>query len=677
MSPKTTFSACYMCTANCPITVVSDADEILSIGHPPCVRAEAMLEQRESPQRITTPRVRRTAAEPWREVSWDEVLASVALRLLAVRDRYGPESVVFAVGYTKEVRPYLRRLAQSFGSPHYVTESSCCFSSGFVAARVTLGSEYEYFLTPGRRRYSETKCRLVWSNNPAESQLPYDRHHLLADAAEVPTIAVDPRRTTLTEAARIHLQLRPGTDGALALGLAHVIFEEGLQDQGFLDRFAHGLDAYRRYIREFTPGKTSEVTGVSGEEIVAAARMYATSHPAQITISPNATTHHSNGFQAHRAILLLAAICGNLDVEGGNRPWSERFKEKSIDLPEPRIPRGVRPLGAEEFPLFVEHYDEAQGMLLSDAIESGRVKAVFSVGLNLMMWPDSKRLAEVSRSLELFTVCDMFPSPTSEAATVFFPAATHLERRALITAGSGRVQYRPASVAPRGEARGDTELIFKIVQHLGLEEDFWGGDVEASFDERLEGSGLRFEDLPKDGSHRVLGSIPPGERMYLENGFGTPTGKIEFVSTALERAGYDGLPVYEEPSWSPVSAPDIAQDYPLVLTSGGRSRNYTHSQGRMLAVLRDREPSPSLQIHPEDASARGIQEGHWVEVSNPLGAIEMQARVTDVLSPGVVHAVHGWAGHNVNELIPKDCLDPISGFPPFKSSLCQVRKTDE
>ncbi|MFV2073349.1 MAG: molybdopterin-dependent oxidoreductase [Thermoanaerobaculales bacterium] len=513
MSPKTTFSACYMCTANCPITVVSDADEILSIDHPPCVRAEAMLEQRESPQRVTTPRLRQTAAEPWRDVSWDEALALAAHRLLAVRDRHGPEPVVFAVGYTKEVRPYLRRLAQSFGSPHYVTESSCCFSSGFVAARVTLGSEYEYFLTPGRRRYSETKCRLVWSNNPAESQLPYDRHHLLADAAEVPTIAVDPRRTTLTEAASIHLQLRPGTDGALALGLAHVIFEEGLQDQGFLDEFAHGLDAYRRYIKEFTPGKTSDVTGIPGEKIIAAARLYATSDPAQITISPNATTHHSNGFQAHRAVLLLAAICGNLDVE-------------------------------------------------------------------------------------------------------------------------------------------------------------------ASFDERLEGSGLRFEDLPKDGSHRMVGSSPPRERKYLENGFGTPTGKIEFVSTALALAGHNGLPIFDEPSWSPVSAPDIAKDFPLVLTSGGRSRNYTHSQGRMLTVLRDREPTPSLQIHPEDARTRGIQEGLWVEVSSPLGTIEMQARVTDALSPGVVHAVHGWAGHNINELIPRDCLDPISGFPPFKSSLCQVRRTE-
>jgi anaerobic selenocysteine-containing dehydrogenase len=652
--------------------VLSEGDEIVAIDHPECVRAESMFEQRESPERWTTPRIRNTNEDPWRDVSWDEALSTTANALNGIRDTYGPESVVFAVGYTKEVRPYLKRLAQTFGSPHYVTESSCCFGSGFVAATVTLGKEYEYFLGPSRRRCPETKCRLVWSGNPTESQIPYDAHHHLVDAPQVPTIVVDPRRTRLAEVAAIHLQNRPGTDGALALGMAHVLFEENLQDQAFLDAYSHGLDEYKRYITYFTPDKTGRITDIPAEKIVEAARLYGRLRPAQIAISPCATVHHSNGFQAHRAILLLAAICGNLDVEGGNRPWTERFKEASIGIETSTDVS--RSMGALDFPLFTRIYGEAQGMLLAEAIELERVKAVFAIGMNVMMWPNSGRLRNALDMLELFAVSDFFTSPTVDAANVFFPAATHLERQALVTAGVGRVQYRPAAVRPRGEARGDTELVFDLARHLGLGGQFWSGDIQASITDRLEGSGMRFEDLPENGSSIQLEIDLPEERAYETQGFGTPTGKVEFVSTEMEKVGLNGLPFYEEPFWSPVSTPEIAEEYPLILTSGGRTRNYTHSQSRFLKTARDREPQPRVQIHPADAEARRVGEGDWVDVTSPLGVIEMKAWVTDIVPPGVVHAFHGWAGHNINELIPDDGLDPVSGFPPFRSSLCQVRK---
>ena len=674
MNPKTTYSTCYLCTSNCPITVVSDRDRILSIEHPECVRASAMQEQRESPERLIVPRIRGSATDSWKQISQSEAVALTAGKLLDLRARYGAASVVFAAGYTKEARPYLRRLCRLFGSPNYLSESSCCFLSGFVAARITLGREYEYFLAPARRRYPQTKCRLVWSNSPAESQMPYERHHLLADAGTIPTIVVDPRRTSLAEAATLHLQLRPGTDGALALGLANVIFDENLQDQEFLENHAHGVDAYRRYIQEFPPDRASRITGVPESRIIEAARLYGNSRPAQITISPCATTHHSNGLQAHRAILLLAAVCGNLDVQGGNRPWSDRFREKCVDLSKSADPADGPAIGAREFPLFVKHSGEAQGMLLADAIESGQVRAVFSIGLNLMMWPNSRRLAAALRKLELFAVCDFFPNPTVDAATVFFPAATHLERQDLVATGVGRIQYRPPALPPRGEALGDTELIFQLAGKLGLVEDFWNGDIHASYDERLQPSGLRFKELPLDGKPLQVSVPAVQERAYLADGFGTPSRKVEFLSTELEAAGYDGLPVYSEPYWSPISTPHLAGDYPLILTSGGRSRNYTHSQGRKLKILNAREPEARIEMHPRDADARGIREGDSVEVSSPVGSISMTARVTDIVPPGVVHAFHGWPGHNINETIPDLCLDPISGFPPFKSSLCETRK---
>jgi len=676
MRNNTTHSTCYMCTEDCPITVLSDGEDILSIQHPDCVRAEGMLEQRTSRLRQVNARIRSSLQDPWREVSRGQAVSATARALLEVRERYGAQAVAFVAGFTKEARPYLQRLAHCFGSSHYLTESSCCFGSCFVAASVTLGKEYDYFLGPSRTRYSATRCRLVWSTNPTESRLPYDKHHLITDASEWATIVVDPRRTPLAEAARIHLQLRPGTDGALALGMAQVILEEGLEDKEFLRSYAHGLDAYQRYVRGFTPDKTARITGIPPERIVAAARLYATSRPAQITISACATTHHSNGFQNHRAILLLAALCGNLDIEGGNRPWGHRCREASVDLSAEEVASLGPPLGAQKHPVFVEHQGEGQAMLLAEAIESGDVRAVFSIGMNVMMWPNSHRLRKALGSLEFFSVCDFFETPTGDLATTFLPAATHLERQALIVSGSGRVQYRPAAVAPLGDAMGDTELIFEMAGALGMDGHFWGGDIHASFDARLAGVGLSFESLPASGEPLFVDIREPEERGYLRNGFGTPTGKVEFVSTILEDAGHEGLPLYREPYWSPVSTPGVAEDYPLVLTSGGRSKNYTHSQGRQLETLRSREPKPRLQMNPSDAEVRSIGDGDEVRLSSPLGAITLQAWITDVMPPGVVSAPHGWADADVNLLIPDAELDPISGFPPFRSSLCQVHRLD-
>ena len=213
-----------------------------------------------------------------------------------------------------------------------------------------------------------------------------------------------------------------------------------------------------------------------------------------------------------------------------------------------------------------------------------------------------------------------------------------------------------------------------MAQALGLGDAFWGGNMHASFDERLQTTGLGFRDLPQDGQSVDVEAPLSEDHSYRENGFGTPSGKVEFTSTLLEKAGFDALPIYREPHWSPVSTAEIEKNYPLVLTTGGRSKNYTHSQGRQLTTLKSREPDPRVQINPADAAERAVEEGEWIEISSPSGKIEMRAWVTDEVAPGVVHAVHGWDTANINELVPDSGLDPISGFPPFGSGLCQVAR---
>ena len=671
MSMTETHSSCQMCAFDCPITVYSDGPEVIKIDYPDCSRAEAILEQRETDKRLLHPQIRASADDDWQTVSWSGAVDETARRLIEVREKYGPQSVAFAIGYTKEVRPYLHRLAYAFGSPHYITEDSCCFSAGVLAAMLTLGKQYGSYLDTSRANSPKTKCRLVWSNNPLESRTPDDRH-VSTEVDRIPTIVVDPRRNELAQRAAMHLMLRPGTDGALALGFANVIFSEGLEDKEFLENHSQGLDEYKEYVKEFTPERAGEITGIAPEKIVEAARLYATSHPAQLTISPKATTHHSNGFQNHRAVLLLSAITGNLDVTGGNRPTSDSLIGKSITRHRELISTLDKPMGKDRFPLYIEHYGQGQAMCLTDYIESGQIKAVVSVGMAITMWPNSPRLAKALRSLELFSVCDYYPDITRDTATVSFPAATSLERQALLIGSRGRLQYRPAAVPPRGEAHGDTELIFALAEALCLSDVFWDGDIHASYDERLQNAGVKFDDLPKDGQPIMVDVPYSKDYSYRETGFITPSGKIEFTSSQVEGAGFDALPIYKEPFWSPVSTPEIAKDFPLILTSGGRTRNFTHSQHRLLETQRRKEPDPRVQINPADAAERGVEEGDWIKLSSPLGEISMRACLTEELPPGVVHAVHGWQMANINELVPDAGLDPISGFPPFCSGLCEV-----
>ncbi len=674
MGLKKTYSSCYQCAYDCPITVISDGSKIVEVAHPDCVRAEAMVELRETPKRLLNAKIRDTGSDEFRPASWPAAIAHSAAKLKEIIAKHGPDSIAFFVGYTKEVRPYLQRLSYLVGTPHYSTECSCCFAASAVASKITMGDEYTVFLGPSRGNFAETKCRLVWSNNPIESQLPLAKHHLMTGVDKVPTIVVDPRRSPLAKLAKIHLMLRPGTDGALALGLAHVILKENLEDKAFLESYAHGLEEYRTYVDKFTPEHASEITGVPADKIVKAARLYAGLKPAQITISPTATVHHSNGFQNHRAVILLAALCGNLDVKGGNSPLRP-LSASDITNHDALIGALPTQIGAEEHPVFTNGYSEGQGMLLAEYIESGKIKAVVSVGMNMMMWPNTKRLKAALKTLEFFSVSDYNETPTTEIATVVFPAATNLERESLIVSRNGRVQYRPVAVEPLGDARGDVELAFDLALALGLGEQFWDGDIHKSFDDRLKATGLQFSDLPENGKSVMVDLPDVADRSYEKNGFSTSTGKVEFASTHLADAGYDPLPIYEEPFWSPIKTPEIFKDFSLVLTSGGRSANYTHSQGRHLEHLRKREPHPRIQISPEDAASRGINNGDWVEVFSPLGSIKMQAWVTDELPEGVVHAYHGWAEANINNIIPDMANDPISGYPAFKSSLCQVRKS--
>lgn len=674
---------CYMCTVTCPTRIHVRNGKVIKIdiANPKvahCPRWKAQLDFVYHPDRLRYP-VKRTGKRgdgSWQRISWDEALDTVAGNLQSVKDNFGPESVVFWVAYTKEPRPYFHRLTHAFGSPNYCTESSNCFSGTWIASNLTYGPDYSYFTISGASMEPETKCKLIWGAAVVSSAGVW-QENLEAKEKGVKIIVVDPRVTTIASKADIHLQLRPGTDGALALGFINVIINENLYDKEFVEKWTVGFDGLNKLTQEYTPERVAQITWVPAGKIREAARLFATTRPAKLHLSANSTTHHANGVQNHRAVILLSAITGNFEVAGGNRwtPHGQPVNDITLHERIKDMPPGV---GSKQFPIWTSRYHEMQSNAIVDQIENGDpypLKALFSAGLNIQFFPNSHRMAETFKKLDFIAVTEYFQTPGTQLADIVLPIASWLERHILLTEYEGVVKLIEPAIQPVGESQTEWDIYSGLAKRLGFGDLFWDGSFEKCADYILEPLKMKFKDLQQHTEGIKLPVQNRPEKPYEKTGFKTPSGKVEIASSILAEHGLDPLPTYKEPPESPVSRPDLAEAYPLVMTSGARVMAYTHSQFRNIPSLRKLMPDPLVDINPADAAPRGIRSGDTITVSSPRGSIRMKANVTDTILAGVVNMPHHWPGEaNVNLLVDDRTLDPISGFLPCKSQLCQVSK---
>jgi anaerobic selenocysteine-containing dehydrogenase len=637
---------------------------------PICVKGNSILFQLYHPDRLKFPMKRTnpkgSARANWQRISWDEALDTIADKLKGIKQTYGPEKVLFYAGDPKDpVRPNLQRLALKFGSPNYGTESSVCHRATVLAT--SLNGAGSVGLKP------DTKAVIIWAHNPAWA-MPREMEELVsAKERGVKIIDVDPRMAPTTQLADIHLQLRPGSDGALALGMSRVILNENLYDEGFVLNWTEGFEEFRDYVQQFTPEKVESITGVPAERMVTAARMYASNGPTGWITSAASTVHHWNGCQNHRAISAMTALTGAVAVPGlkpSIPPLTLRdITEWRTLLPPLRDKR----LDLEDFPIWETFMEEIQINRLPEYVQEGALRAGLFVGCNFRMWPQDYLYSKAISDMEFTAGADFWLTPTMELMDIVLPAATSLERLGPI-AIAGRTVFLPQPVVPPiGEARGDMEWMWDLAKHMKMGADFWDGDVMATLNWQLEPLGLKAEDLMKEPKGRLIPppdtKKPPSEKP----GFKTPSGKFEFKSSVLEAAGFDGLPTYREPPEGPVAAPQVAEEYPLIFNTGSREPMFTHSRHRNNPRLRELQPDPKVDINPRDAQARGIKQGEDAVVETPSGRITVKANITILAQPGVAHVYHGWPQADVNTITART-FDPISGFPAFKSQLCQVRK---
>lgn len=698
---------CGICPGGCGVKALVSGGKLVRVkplnGHPRgmvCVRGAYGAEIVHSPDRLTKP-LKRTGPKgkgEFSEISWDVALAEIAESLLKVKNKYGPQSLMIYSGrggFDKPLRETFgvrgdglsNNILFPLGSPNAASCASICKTShGRLAPIPTYG----FTDTATEPDIDHARLVVVWGTNPVTDSPPTVLRKILKAwqrGAEV--YVIDQFRSTMAQKANRWVGIRPGTDGALALSMIHVVVKEGLYDQDFVEKWTVGFPELIPYVEQFPPERAEEITGVPSDEIRELARKIAAKEATLCMYSGLEFTN--SGVQNIRAVLILWAITGNLDAPGGL--LFNPDQDKKMTRPEVNPPAGILPLGADKYPLFYELTGAAHILELPRAVLEDDPYPVRSLiiqgGSILTSCPQPDIWRKSFTALDLLVVVDRFLTGDAQFADYVLPATTYYEN-AGYWRYRGYVQLRQPVVNPVGEARNDLFIFAGLAQRLG-----YGHLYPQTEDELLNWA---FADQPQvleELKHNPAGvKLPVRERQYRQYelgllrkdgqpGFPTPSGKVEITSGLLAKYGYEPLPVYSEPLEGPLINPEMAKQYPLVLSTGARIQSTFRSQHLNIPGLLKLQPEPQVLIHPRDAAERAIEDGDPVILSTVRGQAPFYARVTDDMRPGVVEVNSGggstlhpkeWQEGNANLLTDLNNRDPISGFPVFKALLCQVAK---
>ncbi|MBM4259931.1 MAG: molybdopterin oxidoreductase [Deltaproteobacteria bacterium] len=781
---------CALCTAHCATIATVQNGRVISLDpdhdHPNggvmCIKGKAAPELVYNPDRLNYPLKRtrpKTETDPgWQRVSWEEALDDIARKLLAIREQHGAKAMALGKGTKSgtsvdDVERWLGRFLYLYGSPNWVSTTHVCNWHKDTGFSFTFGTTIQ---TPD---LAHSKTFLLWGHNPSSTSLILAHDIVEARKRGMKTVVIDPRRVGIGANADMLLQVRPGTDGALALAMIHCLIEESWYDVDFVRQWTNGVfllnaatgvviteadiskdGSANRYLvwdetkneaviydpecgqysrdgvrpalfgartlknkegselickpvferlgeiaAEFAPEKSEKITWVPAEQVWKTALMLAHNRPVSLYMW-NGLGQHTNATQTSRAISSLYALLGDFDKQGGNVAFP-KLPTNNVDgkefLPKEaaalRIGREQKPLGPPAAPGNCASYDIFNAIIEEKPYP---IKAFLAFGCNpVMSNADSQRAREALRKLEFGVAIDLFMTPTAGFCDYVLPATSFLEMSAITTAfehrpsGKTHFQYRPAVVEPLHERRSDTWILFELAKRMGMDEHFWHGDIEAGYAYELEPSGITLEQLKNTPGGISRTRQPTYEKHSRLNkdgnlsGVGTPTKRVELYCHKFAAAGYPAMPEYVEPALSPVSNPEVAADFPLVLTNA-KNTTYVHSQHRSLTSLRKSLPEPTADIHPETALKYGVKNKEWMVVETPKGAIKVKARVTTNIVNGVVCVQHGWwqacrelelpgydaferYGANPATLIGTEYADPVSGSLPHRSYLCRVR----
>ncbi len=693
-----------------------------------CVRPTLAKDYQHHPFRLSFPMKRSgpRGANQWEQISWDQALDEIAEKLEATRRRYGAEAVATSSGTGRGAAEFAKtRFMNLFGSPNRIGVITICYAPRAMVWFVTFGGH----LVPDRKP-EKTKMAVHWGRNAHEGGPSSWNSFLKAKEAGMKTLVIDPRFIEPSRQADRWVQIRPGTDAALALGMIHVIIEEGLYDRAFVENYTTGFSELKQRAGAYPPPRVAEITGLSTDTVEETARYYAANQPSNMVIGVAAEHGAPNSIQAIRAINLLRAIVGTVDVEGGELisgpcpgfipdvcmeanemlPAEQRRKQLGSDrfrfLGYPGwelIEAQMRKVWGERHAAAVNLHSPAHAPTVFRAMLTGKPYPVKSLLVScsnpLLSYNNTKLVYKALLSTDLLVTLDLTWTPTAAISDYVLPAASWMERPdmgnfasvggyPLVQVGEAAL---PARVPGEYERLNDYEFWRELGVRLG-QADHWPWQT---FEDVWE---HRIAELMAAEGHSSLEAfvhntrakvVPPVAGRCQKGPLATPSGKVELYSTILEQLDYDPLPDYMEPDISE----EIKKKYPLINISGVRVMPYHHSEYRHVEAFRKRHRDPIVEIHFDTARKKEINDGDWVFIETPLGRVKQKARLSNSFHPRYIVSQHAWwfpemdaeepslyglweCNINVTTDDDPDICDPLSGAWPLKGQYmrCKITK---
>jgi anaerobic selenocysteine-containing dehydrogenase len=638
-----------------------------------CTKVARYLDRTYSPDRLRHPmrRIGRKGEGRFVRISWDEALDEIATRFRQIAESADGPQAILPYSYAGTMgllqgqsmdRRFFHRLGAS------LLDRTICSSAGKAGWGAVVGASMGMDV----EEYANSGLILVWGSNPITSNLHFWTRAQEAKRRGAKLVAIDPWRSATADKCHEHVALLPGTDGALAFGIMHVLIAEGLVDRDYVDRHTVGFDALADRAAEWTPERAARSCGIAPEQVVRLAREYGTIQPAAIRLNYGMQRVHGGG-NAVRAIACLPALVGAWRHPAGGALLSSSgtYPVDSAALERPDLIRGT--------PRTVNMSTIGDALT---RLDDPPVRAIYVYNSNpVAVAPESSRVVAGFSRDDLFCVVhEIFRTDTADYADILLPATTQLEQTDVHSSyGHLYALANNPAIAPLAEALPNTEVFRRLAARMGFTEpcfrdsdDDLARQAFRADDPRVRG--LDWDALKAEGWRRL--DLPRPYAPFAQGGFPTPSGKCEFWSARMQEAGFDPLPDYVAPYESTVSNPDLARRYPLAFISPP-ARNFLNSSFANLPISIAEERVPHVEIHPDDAATRGIGDGDSVRVFNDRGNMLAMARVTDRARRGVVVAPSVWwrklapGGENANALTSQALTD-LGRAPTFYDCLVEV-----
>ncbi len=666
------------CPHDCPdtcafVTTVHDGVAVKVHGNPEhrhtdgvlCTKVSRYTERTYHPERVLHPlrRIGPKGSGHFERVGWDEALDDIAARLSAIAARDPQAIVPYSYAGTMglvQAESIAARFFHKLGAS--LLDRTICSTAGGEALGYTLGGKVgmkvEFF--------AQSRLIVIWGSNSITSNLHFWKLAQEAKRAGAKLVCIDPRRTETAEKCHEHLQILPGTDAALALAVMHELIVNDWLDHDYIARHTIGWEALRERAMGWSPERAAQVCGISADQVRSLARDWGTTKPAAIRLNYGMQRVRGGG-NAVRAIACLPALTGAWRHPAGGLLLSSSgmFPVDKATLQRPDLLGGRAPRTINMVTIGDDLLRE------SSAVFGPKIEALVVYNSNpVAVAPESGKVAAGFAREDLFTVVlEHFLTDTADHADYVLPATTQLEHWDIHFAyGHTDVLLNRPAVAPVGEARPNTQVFRELAKRMGFTDPCFADD-DAQLCMQAYGDKVDFGELMDKGFATL--HIP--DAPFAEGNFPTPSGQCEFFSEALARQGQDGLPDHLPNYEVRGSAPH----YPLAMISPP-ARNFLNSTFVNVKSLRDIETEPVLEIHEEDATARGIVSGTVVRIFNDRGEYRCKAQVSSRARPGVVNGLGVWwrkfgmDGTNVNQLTSQNLTD-IGRGPVFYDCLVEVQ----